>query len=111
MPLAIARICRDPVGAILSVQRHRVSVNDRIVRPAQSVLNEIGPERKVNPLNKILKAFEISRIDFNILNYQVFQEKIPDAQKQIRKLEPELDKLLMELEAEDGFKADPEFSF
>lgn len=93
------------------MQRDVRELFSTIVRTAKSVQNDIGPERKVYPLDKILKAFEISRIDYDIRNYRTFQEKIPGAIKQVNLLESQLDKLLLEVETEHGYKVDPEFWF
>lgn len=82
-----------------------------ILQPAQEILNEIGPERKVYPVDKILRAFEISRIDFDICNYRTYSESIPDAQSHIDDLTPKLKVLLKSIEEQDGYAVNQEFGF
>lgn len=76
----------------------------KIVRPAQEILTEIGPERKVYPLENILKAFEISKIHRYIELYDKYEDEIPDAYEENIKLQAVLDQLLEEIEVEDDFE-------
>lgn len=82
-----------------------------ILQPAHEILDEIGPDRKVYPLDKILIAFEISRLDFDIGNYRTYAESIPNAQSHIDELKPKLEILLKSIEEHDGYEVNPEFGF
>lgn len=75
-----------------------------ILRPAQEILDEIGPERKVYPLENILKAFEISKIHRYIELYDKYEGEIPDAHEENIKLQAVLDRLLEEIEVDDDFE-------
>lgn len=76
----------------------------RILQPAQEILDEIGPERKVYPLENILKAFQISKINSYIACYEDYEDKIPDAYEETTKLKSEFDELLENLDAEEDFE-------
>jgi len=78
-----------------------------ILQSAQEILDEIGPERKVYPIENILKAFEISKIDRYIELYDLYdlyEDEIPDAYEENIKLQAVLDRLLEEIEVEDDFE-------
>lgn len=66
---------------------------------------------KVYPLDKILIAFEISRLDFEISNYRAYMEEIPYAQSHIHELTAKLEVLLNMIEEEDDYEVNPEFDF
>jgi len=95
----------------MKIQIEPKELFSRILQPAQEILNEIGPDRKVYPLDKILIAFEISRLDFDICNYRTYAESIPNVQSHIDELTPKLEILLNSIEEQDGYEVNPEFGF
>jgi len=95
----------------MTIQKEPKELFSRILQPAQEILDEIGPDRKVYPVDKILRAFEISRLDFDICNYRTYSESIPDAQSHIDDLTSKLEVLLKSIEEQDGYEIDPEFGF
>lgn len=95
----------------MTIQKTPKELFSRILQPAQKILDEIGADRKVYPLDKILIAFEISRIDFDISNYRTYAESLPNAQSHIDELTPKLEILLNSIEELDGYDIDPEFGF
>lgn len=92
-------------------QKEPQELFSRILQPAQEILDEIGPDRKVYPLDKILIAFETSQLDFAICNYRTYAESIPNAQSHINELTPKLELLLSSIEEQDGYEVNPEFGF
>lgn len=95
----------------MTIQKTPKELFSRILQPAQEILDKIGADRKVYPLDKILIAFEISRIDFDISNYRTYAESLPNAQSHIDELTPKLEILLNSIEELDGYDIDPEFGF
>lgn len=95
----------------MTIQKEPKELFPRILQPAQEILDEIGPDRKVYTLDKILIAFEISRLDFDICNYRTYAESIPNAQSHIDELKPKLEILLTSIEEQDGYEVHPEFGF
>lgn len=84
----------------------------KIVRPAQTILEELGPDRKVYPLAKILIAFEISKLDYDIYNLRWYRNLMLDADSQLLKLQSLLNDRLSTISKEDCYvEANPERGF
>lgn len=88
----------------MTIQKEPKELFSRILQPAQEILDEIGPDRKVYPLENILKAFEISRIHRYLECYDKYEDEIPDAYEETTKLQSVLDGLLEEIEVDDDFE-------
>jgi len=88
----------------MTIQKEPKELFSTILRPAQEILDEIGPERKVYPVEKILVAFEISKVHRYIELYDKYEDEIPDAYEENTKLQSVLDQLLEKIEVEDDFE-------
>ena len=84
------------------MEREPRELFSKVLWTAQEALEHYAPERKVYPVNAILDAFNISKLDFDLCNYRAHANEITKGWDKVHELDFELDRKIEVLEFFEG---------